>query len=463
MALWENLRPSLQPAWMGLGALWVCLTAVPIMCARLLGRACCPALRLNVRGRAILITGANTGIGFESALALFRGGATVVLGCRNAAKARVAQQRIEAARLDPAGRVLVVPLNLASFASVRACAAAILTAKDTAGNAVYPPLDSIVLNAGRNGRAGASVDGCHELYQTNYLGHFLLLQLLLPSVLRHAAAHDAAVDTAACDTTAAPLCAEGALQDLERELLRGGARARRAALQSAGHSARIVCVGSVMHHWGQRDASRSALYHVEGGAAAPVGSWEPNAYCDSKLHLILLAAAIERRCASRGVRGVSVNPGAVASDIWRDSWPAWFVPVWRLIMGLLFLTPRQGAATTLAALTAPLPDAPPLLAEAEERLGVGGADGAAASPPPNASRCAHYFVPYWLPLQSALCPCAGVRYVDPLQWLPFESLGMFAGARLVRPNLRGADAAEAGAELWAQSDDLVRRFTKKQD
>ena len=177
-----HLNPAFQHAWMALGAIWLLLTFVPILAFRLLKRWCCFSPRLNhSRGRVVLITGSNTGIGFEAALALYRGGATVILACRNAEKAAAARARMEACSLHPEGRVMTVSLDLASFASVRACAAALL---DACGD--YPALDSIVLNAGRNGQGGTSVDGCEEVYQTNYLGHFLLLQLLLPSLLTEA-------------------------------------------------------------------------------------------------------------------------------------------------------------------------------------------------------------------------------------------------------------------------------------
>ena len=410
-----HLNPAFQHAWMALGAIWLLLTFVPILAFRLLKRWCCFSPRLNhSRGRVVLITGSNTGIGFEAALALYRGGATVILACRNAEKAAAARARMEACSLHPEGRVMTVSLDLASFASVRACAAALL---DACGD--YPALDSIVLNAGRNGQGGTSVDGCEEVYQTNYLGHFLLLQLLLPSLLTAADGGGGTYGTSDGEELAAT------------------------ALAQAGFS-RVVCVGSVMHHWGQFDAERSATYHLDtphaAGAEAklPLGRWEPDAYCDSKLHLILLAAAVEARYAARGVRGVSVNPGAVASDIWRDSFPAWFVPVWQMVMACLFLTSAQGAETTIAALTAPLPDA------------SGAAEGGCS--------VAHYFVPYLLPFQY----CSPSYLCDPLQFLPFETLGMYAGAWRIAPDLRGADAAAAGERLWAQSEALLRRFGKKE-
>src|SRR5580700_4660259 len=82
-------------------------------------------------GRTVVVTGANAGIGFETARVLAGRGALVVLACRNVEKANRAAARIRAQ--DDSARVAVIRLDLASLASVREAAAEI---RDS-----YPRLD----------------------------------------------------------------------------------------------------------------------------------------------------------------------------------------------------------------------------------------------------------------------------------------------------------------------------------
>ena len=82
-------------------------------------------------GHVALVTGANSGIGFEAARALAEHGATVLLGCRDAAKGADAITRIHASAPD--ADVTVLPLDLADLSSVRAAAAHV--------NETHPRLD----------------------------------------------------------------------------------------------------------------------------------------------------------------------------------------------------------------------------------------------------------------------------------------------------------------------------------
>src|SRR5262245_54932138 len=68
------------------------------------------------RGRVAIVTGANSGIGYETALALARKGARTVLGCRDPGRGRDAEQRLRAAA--PGSDVRFVPLDLGSLASI---------------------------------------------------------------------------------------------------------------------------------------------------------------------------------------------------------------------------------------------------------------------------------------------------------------------------------------------------------
>jgi NAD(P)-dependent dehydrogenase (short-subunit alcohol dehydrogenase family) len=126
-------------------------------------------------GRVALVTGANSGIGFEAARALAEHGATVLLGCRNPAKAADALARIEAAAPD--ATVEILPLDLADLASIHAAA------DDVAAR--FDRLDLLINNAGVMALPKQSTkDGFEMQLGTNHLGHFALTGQLLPLLLR---------------------------------------------------------------------------------------------------------------------------------------------------------------------------------------------------------------------------------------------------------------------------------------
>jgi NAD(P)-dependent dehydrogenase (short-subunit alcohol dehydrogenase family) len=125
-------------------------------------------------GRTALVTGANSGIGFETAALLARRAAITVLACRDAGKAEAAAARMTAAA--PGATVSVVRLDLASLDSVRAAAAEIL--------AGYERLDLLINNAGLMWPAyGKTADGFELQFGTNHLGHFAFTGLLLEAML----------------------------------------------------------------------------------------------------------------------------------------------------------------------------------------------------------------------------------------------------------------------------------------
>jgi retinol dehydrogenase-12 len=122
------------------------------------------------QGRTFLITGGNTGIGLATATALARDGGRVYIACRSAAAGAAAVERIKT-ESGSAG-VWLLPLDLASLDSVRACAAAFLDSGE--------PLHVLINNAGVGGVRGLTADGFELHFGVNHLGHFALTQLLLP-------------------------------------------------------------------------------------------------------------------------------------------------------------------------------------------------------------------------------------------------------------------------------------------
>jgi NAD(P)-dependent dehydrogenase (short-subunit alcohol dehydrogenase family) len=123
-------------------------------------------------GKAALVTGANSGIGYQAALELARHGAHVLLGVRSKAKGDAALARLR--QEAPGASAEVVELDMASLASIRSFA-----------EGFARPLDLLINNAGVMAlpKRETTVDGFERQFGTNHLGHFALTGLLLPKLL----------------------------------------------------------------------------------------------------------------------------------------------------------------------------------------------------------------------------------------------------------------------------------------
>lgn len=217
-------------------------------------------------GRTFLVTGGNTGIGRATATALARDGGRVYIACRSpglgeAAVARIKAEAGVAGAASGAGGdpVRLLPLDLASLASVRGCAAAFL--------ALDEPLHVLVNNAGVGGQRGLTEDGFEMHFGVNHLGHFALTMLLLDRL-------------------------------------------------KASGPARIVNVSSEAHY-GARGIDFDALRRR---TPSFTGQRE---YAVSKLCNVLFTQELARRLSGTGVTSYALHPGVVASDIWRRvPWPA---------------------------------------------------------------------------------------------------------------------------------------------
>src|SRR6478609_11448508 len=125
-------------------------------------------------GRLAVVTGANTGLGFETAQVLAARGASVVLAVRDIEKGKRAAARI--AGTAPGADVMVSPLDLASLDSIRAAAGEL--------RAQHPRIDLLVNNAGVMFTPRQTTgDGFELQFGTNHLGHFALTGLLLGQML----------------------------------------------------------------------------------------------------------------------------------------------------------------------------------------------------------------------------------------------------------------------------------------
>ncbi|MCG9491560.1 SDR family NAD(P)-dependent oxidoreductase [Acinetobacter pittii] len=202
--------------------------------------------------KRILITGANGGIGLATAKELVQNGADVILACRNLVKATEAQAELQA--LNHAVKVDVIALDLNSLLSVK-------TAADLVKER-YGSIDVLINNAGIFVKElNNTEDGYEQQFGVNYLGPFLLTQLLLP------------------------------------------------LLQQA-EDGRIIHLSSISHWFG---SIRPETFRQSSGKYHPLA-----AYGQSKLANLLFSNALARQLEGSTVTSNALHPGGVDSDIYRD-------------------------------------------------------------------------------------------------------------------------------------------------
>jgi NAD(P)-dependent dehydrogenase (short-subunit alcohol dehydrogenase family) len=245
------------------------------------------------RGRTAVVTGANTGLGFETARVLAGRGARVVLACRDLGRAKDAAARILSGPSQSAGappaEVQAVRLDLASLASVREAAQEI--------GAAYGPVDLLVNNAGVMWTPlRRTADGFELQFGVNHLGHFALTGLLL-----------------------------GAMQGLE--------------------GSRVVTVSSNAHKSGRIDFDdlQSQRRYRRG-----------TAYCQSKLANLMFTYELQRRLAAAGARtqALAAHPGKARTELIRYL-PRWARVVDMIVEEPLGHSAAMGALATLRAATDP--------------------------------------------------------------------------------------------------------------
>lgn len=243
----------------------------------------------DLLGKTFVITGANAGIGRASAAALARRGGRVVICGRSLERTRPVLEAIaaeSAARADGGGEVAFVTMDLTSLASVRDAALEVLERE--------PRIDVLVDNAGIAGHRGLTEDGFEIQFGVNHVGHHLFTRLLLPRLV-------------------------------------------------ASAPSRVVVVSSGNHTSVKTDIDYDAVRRPTRTRVAL------HEYDVSKLANVLFAKELARRYEAQGVSAYSLNPGRVATDVWRRiPWP--FRPIWKAIGRMK--TEEEGAKTILHCATA---------------------------------------------------------------------------------------------------------------
>jgi NAD(P)-dependent dehydrogenase (short-subunit alcohol dehydrogenase family) len=248
-------------------------------------------------GKRVVITGANSGIGYHTALKLARKGAQVVLACRDRRRGEEAIARLHAD--SPGTHTELATLDLASLSSVRDFAKKELAQQRT--------LHLLINNAGVMAppRRLQTADGFELQFGTNVLGHFALTALLMP-----------ALEQAGAESPDRP---------------------------------RIVTIASIAHKRGRvnfDDLQSTKIY-------SPM-----KAYQQSKLANLILAFELDRRlrAANSRVMSVAAHPGVASTNLFQaGDYSVFEKKVRNLVghaIGIFLNTDSEGALPTLYAATA---------------------------------------------------------------------------------------------------------------
>ncbi|KAI4756159.1 NAD(P)-binding protein [Aureobasidium sp. EXF-3400] len=207
-------------------------------------------------GKVVLLTGANSGIGLETARAIHATGAALFITARDSVKA---QQTIDMIKNGPSHRsdapIYAIEMRLDSLASVRAAAKSFLARSDK--------LNLLICNAGVMATPEAKTeDGFEIQFGTNHLGHFLLFQLLKPALL---------------------------------------------AASVPQFQSRVISVASSAHRLGQ------VRFHDLNFEKEPYNTWA--AYGQSKTANIYFANEIEKRYGPKGLHALSLHPGIIQTNL----------------------------------------------------------------------------------------------------------------------------------------------------
>jgi len=240
-----------------------------------------------LEGKIALITGANSGIGFDTALSLVKHGATVVLPCRSQDKFNGAKAAIVKALGDGVkDRVFGLILDLEDLESVRKCAADFHALG-------LKKLDILILNAGVMAipQRESTKQGFEKQVGVCHLAHFLLTGLLMPA-------------------------------------LKASGNARVVSLSSMGHRLAVDL------DW--IDDPKLELKEYS--------PWR--AYGSAKLSNVLFAKELNARYGKQGIQAFSLHPGGIHTNLQAHVDPVTSL-YWKIVTPFAFKNTAQGAATSI--------------------------------------------------------------------------------------------------------------------
>ncbi|CAF1352014.1 unnamed protein product [Rotaria sordida] len=245
----------------------------------------------SMEGKTVVITGGNAGIGYETAKDLLLRGARVIIACRNIDKGHQALRTLHFETKCNEQNIRLMECDLASFDSIHKFVKLYNTKEDR--------LDILICNAGLIYTPNIySKDGLNYVMQANYLGHFLLTNLLLDKLKK-------------CQPS------------------------------------RIINVSSIAHKYPPTTEGLTALINFKADTM-----W--GSYCPSKACQILSSYKLKHDLRDQGVHVFAVNPGWVWTSFQGPLRPAvgiWFCfiiyPLLRILKFIFAKTPYIGARTTV--------------------------------------------------------------------------------------------------------------------
>ncbi|KAK7066854.1 hypothetical protein SK128_006834 [Halocaridina rubra] len=205
----------------------------------------------DLTGRVAVVTGANSGVGFETAKSLAYHGCSVVFACRDLDRAEEAIAKIHMQR--PNAHCYAMKIDLRSLSSVKVFAHTF--------SLRFQRCDILILNAGVFGLPHSlTEDGIETIFQVNHLAQFYLTLLLLP-------------------------------------------------LLEKSPPTRIVFVAAECHRFATLNAD-----NIEETLSPHKAAYSPlTVYCNSKLCNVLMALEMQRRCGTKGINSYAVHPGNALS------------------------------------------------------------------------------------------------------------------------------------------------------
>lgn len=248
--------------------------------------------QVSLNGKVVIITGANSGIGFESAKALAARGAQVILACRNMKSAEDTARRIKN-ELNKFGNNLVpMEIDLGNLASIKRFAEEVKKS--------HREIDILINNAGvsypKNVRK-TTHDGFEVHFGINHLGHFLLTLLLVDTIKK-------------------------------------------------SKFSRIIIVSSKLHE--------NATLNIDDLMADNIKQATNNLYANSKLANMYFCKELARRLRGSNVNVYALCPGWVFTGLFRNHNPKWYHYVLFSPIAFLFMkSAEQGAQTVIYCATEP--------------------------------------------------------------------------------------------------------------